>query len=228
MSDASHNVYPETYLRTKYYLLKRIPISVRWILLSLLVFSLSGAVSYEQSVMNGKHVVQSPFTSGKTTTLQVASGQPPTSDNTAPNSNGNGAAAPDNHAFVTPSPQPSPTNTASIAPPAPSLTCTTTTIPFQTSYVDDPSLPQGQQSVILSGINGYTVECSGSAPQTVPPQNEIVSLGTLQPDPATAAPAADPGRSYQDAHQYCASLPSSLNPDTTNAMKECIKDFMQS
>lgn len=221
--------YPNTrrYLHAGYKLVNKVPLTARWILMSMLVFTFAGAASYTQSMLQANHAPNSQTGTGynKPSMLQEVSA-PSTADDSsnidASNTSSNTAT---NDSSSTTPVQPPQQSVAAATPAPASVACTSSSIPYQTSYVNNPSLPQGQQNITTNGIDGYTLTCPGQPPQTVPAQNEVVSVGTAPP-PAPAPPPPPPSKTIEEAQQYCKPIYESTKDNA--AMAICMSDYLNS
>ena len=71
--------------------------------------------------------------------------------------------------------------------------CTITNTPYSTTYIDDPTIPQGQTKTTTFGWNGSITKCPSKPPLIDPPINEVIHRGSY------IAPAPiDPCSTYQN------------------------------
>lgn len=217
MSTASHYLNPATDLRFGYRLYRKLPAAVRIFFLSVFVFSAAVVASFAQSAIEDGITSHQPISASAPASFQVAAQTQPSGSG---NDNSDLAATNASDAASQADQQPlAQTDPAAAAPAA----CATTTIPYQTTYVNDPKLPQGEQNVAAYGVNGSTVTCDGQAPQTTPPQNEVIHVGTY----TVPAPAPDPATNNDNATKYCEALLHAQNTDSSSAMQQCVASYSQ-
>lgn len=146
------------------------------IVLSIAVVLIGGTISaalYIKSTNEAasKAIINSPKIDSADTPLKVSNTPTPTESTQAP------AEPTKNQSSQTPQTSKSTTTT-------PSCTATTVTIPYDTTYQNDPTLQVGKTKLIKAGINGWDVTC-GSAPiYHNPPTNAVIAQGTLTDESA--------------------------------------------
>ena len=102
--------------------------------------------------------------------------------------------------------------------------CTSTPIPYQTSYINDPTIAVGTQYTDTFGLNGSEQTCTpdsngiGGSHHIYPPTNKVVRVGT-KPATTTTTPPSSGGISLYQAQSNCARF------SNTSAYEPCMHAY---